>query len=108
MRAAGAPEAAIQAKKDAWMAKQPEQPLVEVFPENIAAFRVLVATADQWESPGLHGGRLAIPLQDIDVAMRRLGLPDEEFMRVLVMVREARAVKLEQLERAAAEQRQKR
>lgn len=102
MRGMGACDADVAKAKEKWLASLPEQPLMEVFPENIGAFRVLVACADQWESPGLHGGRLAVPLQDIDVAMRRLGLPDTEFMRVLVMVREARAVKLEQLEQARA------
>ena len=100
MRAAGAPEAIIRKARLDWLAKLPENPLVEVFPENIAAFRVLLATGNQWETPGLHGGRLTLPLGEIDVAMRRLDVPDSEFLRILVMVRAAREVKVEQFDAA--------
>lgn len=97
MRGMGAPEAVIERAHAQWQAQQPEHPHIVVHPENIPAIRVLLATADQWETPGAFGGRLALPLTEIEVAMRMLGIPCTEAhsVRVLAAVRVARDVKVQ-------------
>jgi hypothetical protein len=104
MRAAGAPEAVVQKARAQWQAQQDQlpSPQIVVFPENIQAFWVLNATADQWEYPGAFGGRLALPMTEIRACMDMLQveLTAQNTLRVLGMVRAARAVKMEAWERA--------
>ncbi len=96
MRGMGAPEAVIAKARAAWQEQQPEHPHIIVFPENIPAIRVLIATADQWEMPGMGGGRLALPFTEIEAAMRLLCIEatEETSIRVLAAVRVARDVKV--------------
>lgn len=100
MRAMGAPQKVIDRQRVRWEALNPAPDPIEVFPENIDAFRVLVATADQWETPGPFGGRLAVPLSDVRAAMQLLDLHITEtlFLRVKTMLSGAREVKFKKLE----------
>lgn len=85
MRAMGAPDHVIAAKKKQWQAQQPEYAYVEVYPENIQAFLVFLDLAGQWEYPGAMGGRLALPHTEIWACVQGLGNPNshDTFRRVI-------------------------
>lgn len=104
MRGMGAPEAAIANARAQWQDQQPEHPHIVVFPENIPALQVLIATTDQWDMPGAFGGKLALPMTEIEAAMRMLRVPSDETttLRVLAAVRVARQVKVERFNQDAA------
>lgn len=104
MRSMGAPEAVIERARAEWRAQQPEHPRIVVFPENIPAMRLLIATADQWETPGAFGGKLALPLTEIEAAMRLLHISSDEdtTLSVLAAVRVAREVKVGRFNAEAA------
>lgn len=107
MRGLGASAADIAAQRARWEAAQPEPEPVEVFPENIPAFRVLIATADQWEYPTAFGGRLVLPLSEIKACMDLLELPcgAKAAMRVMTMVRAAREVLRERFQQSVEQAR---
>lgn len=107
MRAAGAPEAVIARKRAEWEAARPTDELIEVYPENIDAFMVLVATADQWTYPGVFGGELQLPLSEVKTAMELLDLATDKasVLRVLTIVRAARAEKVKAFNAALAKAR---
>jgi hypothetical protein len=98
----GAPPEVIERQRARWEEQQEEKPTIEVYPENIPAFQILQATADQWEIPGAFGGRCALPLTEIEAAMRLLGMEitPNLSLRVITMVRAARQVRLAQVEAA--------
>lgn len=104
MRAAGAPDDVIAAKAVEWAAKHPPPEPIEVFPENVDAFRVFWLVRPQWEHPGANGGRCTVPFQDVDIAVRRLRVraPDDCFERVSMMLLAARQVFIARHERALA------
>jgi hypothetical protein len=102
MRGMGAPPEAIERAREKWEAQQEERPPIEVYPEHIPAFQILQATADQWEMPTAFGGRVALPLTEIEAAMRLLcmEITPTLSLRVITMVRAARQVRQAQVEAA--------
>jgi Phage related hypothetical protein (DUF1799) len=101
MRGMGAPDPVIDAARKQWEARQEERTLIEVYPENIQAFRILQATGGQWEMPGAFGGRCALPLTEIEACMRLLQIQvtQDLSLRVMTMVHSARKVFLERIDR---------
>ena len=95
----GAPEPVIDRARRDWEAQLPEQPLIEVFPENVDAFRVLIACEGQWEFPGAFGGRLALPLTEVRAAIEMLQVADPKdcFSRMLVLIKYAAAALRERM-----------
>ncbi len=101
MRGMGAPDHVIEQARNDWEARQEHRSQIEVYPENIQAFRILQATGGQWEMPGAFGGRCALPLTEIEACMRLLQIPItvDLSLRVMAMVRSARAVFVARIER---------
>lgn len=95
----GAPESVIDRARREWEAQLPDQPLVEVFPENLDAFRVLIACEGQWELPGAFGGRLALPFTEVRAAIELLQVADPKdcFQRMLVLIKYAAAALRERI-----------
>lgn len=81
----------IEKARAQWLAALPDQPLVEVYPENLAAFQVLAACEGQWEYPGAFGGRLALPLTEVQACIAGLDIadPTDCFRRMLVLIKYA-------------------
>lgn len=80
-----------------------------MYPENIAAFLLLLATSDDWEYPGAMGGTLSLPKTQIVACMSMLEMPitKENSLRVMTIVRAARDVKVKAWNREAAAARDK-
>ena len=70
MRSMGAPDPAIAAKRQEWLAQQPDYAYVEVYPENITAFLAFLALDAQWHYPGAMGGQLTLPHSEIRSCVR--------------------------------------
>ena len=83
---------------------------IEVYPENIPAFLVLLSTAGDWEYPGAMGGRLTLPKSEIIACMTMLemAITKENSLRIMTIVRAARDVKMAQWNRETAAARDKR
>lgn len=98
----GAPPEEIERVRAQWEEQQGGKPTIEIYPENIQAFQLLQATADQWEMPTAFGGRVALPLTEIEAAMRLLcmEITPTLSLRVITMVRAARQVRQAQVEAA--------
>lgn len=81
----------IKKQYERWLAQLPEQPNVEVYPENIDAWRVLRGTEMQWERPGAFGGQLRLQLTEVRACIDGLAIEDpvDCFERVLVLIRHA-------------------
>ena len=108
MRAMGAPADVIAAKVAEWAARNPPPEPIEVFPENVDAFRVFWLLRTQWEQPG--SARCTVPFTDIDIAIKRLRVrkPRDCFERIGTMLLAARKVLIERHNRAAASNRAQR
>lgn len=78
--------------------------MIEVYPENIPAFLVLLSTSVDWKYPGAMGGSLNLPKTQIIACMNMLEIPvtKENSLRILAIVRAARDVKLEHWNRETA------
>lgn len=109
MRAAGASDAHIAQQRAKFEAQEPARPTIEVYPENIPAFLVLVSSGDDWEYPGAMGGNLNLPKTQILATMQMLEIPitNENSLRVMTLVRAARGVKVDQWNREMAAARTK-
>lgn len=104
MRSMGAGPDDIERVRVEWEAREAvlQDCLVEVYPENVPYLRALLLLQDQWEFPdGFGGGRLAVSLQEREVAMRCCGIPTDDIghARMGVMLAEARAALLAQRKR---------
>ena len=86
------------------------RPTIEVYPENIPAFLVLLSTATDWEYPGAMGGKLTLPKSEIIACMTMLemAITKENSLRIMTIVRAAREVKIAQYNREIAAERDKR
>ena len=110
MRLAGAPDIIIAQQRAKFEAAETQRPLIEVYPENIDAFLVLLSSQDDWDYPGAMGGNLNLPKTQIVACMAMLEMPltKENSLRVMTLVRAARQVKVEHWNREAAAERNKR
>lgn len=110
MRSAGAPDSIIAQQRAIFDADEIKRPLVEVYPENIDAFLVLLSSQDDWDYPGAMGGNLNLPKTQIVACMAMLEMPltKHNSLRVMTLVRAARQVKVERWNREAAAERNKR
>ncbi|MEQ1512979.1 MAG: hypothetical protein ABL934_09895 [Lysobacteraceae bacterium] len=85
------------------------RPTIEVYPENIPAFLVLLATSSDWEYPGAMGGKINLPKTQILACMSMLQMPitKENSLRIMAMVSAARDVKVKHWNREMAAARDK-
>lgn len=132
MRAAGAPESAVTRVRGEWFVREARHfaeaqvqlglarahaeqlaaeiletqdfPPFEVFAGNVDAFRVFTALDPYWEYPGdMGGGRLVVPLPDVEAAVRmHARRPKDCMRRVMRMLRVARVIRMRELQKARA------
>lgn len=104
-----APEKEIARQKKLFFKGAKARPLIEVFPENVEAFRLLMFVESQWETPGEFGGRCTIAFTEVEAAARMLGLkPSTDlFQRVRIMIACSRSIRIDAINKAKAEAKRK-
>lgn len=65
-REAGADDAMLRKRREAFEAQHVEEDRIAVYPENLEAFECFLALQTAWEFPdGMGGGRLGVPAGEI-------------------------------------------